>query len=181
MFALTLLLLVAICTHMPLDASYLTLSKDPIQNLAGPFGSYSSDLILQTIGFGWIFLLLFLTISSLKITFRSAVSFIPIRIFCFCFGLLSLTLLLSHYPAPPDLKYKTGGFLGAFIKSESGFYFPEHYPFIASIIFTPILTLSSLFLSGKDWKKLALYLFNILLYSSAFFIWLGKILLCFYI
>lgn len=122
---LAVVLLLALLTYDPTDASWSFRSSNPkVDNWMGPFGAWFADVGLFLLGYaiwvlpialGWVTCILFKTRTDL-----ATKSFWLTKLAGFLLSILSLAMLASrHFDDPQTVAaYKSGGVLGYFLDTQ---------------------------------------------------------------
>ncbi|AIF81880.1 DNA translocase FtsK [endosymbiont of Acanthamoeba sp. UWC8] len=170
--ALAIFLFISFISFNAGDPSFNQVNDNEVKNLAGYYGAFIADPILQSLGFASYFIVIFLTTLGLKILTLKEIGFLTVRIAFLILLLPFLAACLTFIkPIPSQNFISYGGFIGVFVKEELSVYFnPKHifYSIFPIIIIVSLLTLN---INYKEFKKFIIVIIRLFTYGAKLFAW----------
>lgn len=177
----------ALVSYSPYDPSFTTLSTIAPENILGFYGSYLSDLLLQTFGYGAFLITLPLFIWGIKALVNAAPAYLKLRIPLFLLGLILFDAGLTLIPTPDFLSIPPGGIIGIALSNLVQSLLPHAGLFIPSWIWGVLFYgLGFLLINWSAsipltfWHKVFTYLASILLLCNRYLVksstWVFKFL-----
>ncbi len=139
MMAFGLFLLIAVLTYNPQDPSFDYANDNQVQNMAGTFGAYIIDPMLQAFGYSLVFPVLILVTAGGKLILGLDVQLIILRIAAMLLLMLPSAVFFSIFGTLDGSILKSyGGYVGLFVHSELIEHIPATVVKYTSSVFTVI-------------------------------------------
>jgi S-DNA-T family DNA segregation ATPase FtsK/SpoIIIE len=168
--AISLFLLIALSSYSPTDSSFNRASAGGISNLAGKYGSYIADPLLQFIGLGSIVLVLLPLIWGWRLVVRGHISLFWLRVIMSIVALISLSAIISLVDISSNWIFSSyGGLIGKVIEQEL---LKIVHPMIFVGGGVTLLFLTFIFAAGlniQDWKRIGKVFLSICIVSYKIF------------
>lgn len=132
------------------DASFNKVAKSETQNLAGDYGAYIADPLIQSFGFTIFLPICFILAIGYKVIRGRPIRFFLIRLSLLLLLCPLISLLLSVLGGSSHLIHGFGGYVGVFLSNELTVRF-ELFKFIWPAAF--IALFASFFVLGFGWKE----------------------------
>ena len=169
---ITLFLIISIATFNPLDPSILHISSNKISNWGGSLGANCADLILQSIGYCFIFIIPFLSVFAFRLFQGNFPYYFFLRL-----GILLIALPLTCGAANTIAEFFAynkiayGGFIGDFIITELSQIIRDKKLLSALLIsFSTVCLLLFLGLRLTEWKNIFISIFRAICRLSLLFL-----------
>ncbi len=157
------------------DPSFDRASSGYVHNIAGSYGAFVADPILQSLGLAAILPVLFFAVFGFKVVLRKKIKFIPIRVALLLLTtpiLAAIFAMIGHENLFISSGY--GGYIGSFLKNELSLKFNEEVYFWPCVLFVIIGTIGSLSLTLGELKKLSIFAVNQIVIISYITLWFCK-------
>ena len=151
-------LLISLGSYSEHDPSFnQATTATKINNLAGYYGAYVADPMLQALGLANAFLIAFFAIAGIKIFFGAKLRYFLWRLWAvpLILPIISLTFALIDINIKQPSIY-TGGFIGIFLRTELLHYIDEISLLFYAAFLASIGILLGLGITAKEWQSIVM-------------------------